>query len=245
MNVPIAPLGRRRGHSRLPAGSRWRSEPGAASVLPARRAFAIVARSMLAVLCAVTLADCGSAAPTPAAPTVEPAGSAPVATSTTAEIAGALGRTLAIPGVATVRVDGATGWVPDQRPLPAGYRLVVVRIVLTAVATRLAISADSLDLIDGTLTRYRPVKRGQPPQIALPTDLGPGSTASGNVTFQVPEGGDYSLEFVPGPGVVATVVIPRIAPAPGPSAAPQAIVAPSIQGTMHPTPSRVASSPHR
>jgi hypothetical protein len=151
---------------------------------------------------------------------------------------------LAIPGIATVRVDGAAGWAPDQRPLPAGYRLVVVRIVLTAVATPIAISADSLDLVDGTLTRYRPVERGQPPQIALPTDLYPGSTVSGKVTFQVPEGGDYSLEFLPGPGIVARVVIPRIGLAPGPSAAPQATATPSKPSAFHPTPSRVATSPH-
>jgi len=193
------------------------------------------------------VAGCSSGPPKQSAATFSlltaPPASAPEATSI--PLAGSFGRELRIAGVGTIVVRSASLWTaPSQRAAP-GYRFVAVGITFTATGSDVHLAAASFRLVDRTLVTYALLPKGAAPTLKLPAIVSRGQSVEGQLTFEIPYGGDYSLQFTPSPAdPVALVGIPKIDPAPtatpivAPTIAPivAPVVVPPVAPTTAPTP---------
>ena len=194
------------------------------------------------------VAGCSSGPPKTAATfslLTAPPAAAPVATSI--PLTGSVGRDLRIAGVGTIVVRSASLWTSPSQSAAPGYRFVAVGITFTATGSDVHLAAGSFRLVDRTLVTYALLPKGAAPTLKLPAIVSRGQSVEGQLTFEIPYGGDYSLQFTPSPAdPVALVGIPKIDPVPtatpivAPTTAP--IVAPAVVPPVAPTTAPIVAS---
>ncbi len=175
---------------------------------------------LLGVLAGGCTTGPASSPPVQATFTPQPAPATSPERSVQPTIAGQIGEPLEVPGAATLTVGYASAWKGHNSQL-AGYRYVVLQLTVKATGREaVELSAESFALLDLSRQAYPPLATGAGP--ALPLAVAMGKTATGKLTFEIPTGGNYELQFRPSAGGVIGIVdvtkaIAAIQPSPSPT----------------------------
>ena len=171
------------------------------------RLLAVCLLSLLASACSSTNSGVGASA---SATLASVAPTPTIAVSQTPEVRGGLGSLVDL-GNATVTVHTAKELATSQVAF-AGYRFIALAVTVTAKTKPLDLTSAAFDLRDLTMAHYAPSASGPTPVLTLPQALPAGKSASGNLTFEVPLGGNYTLQFRPNSsGAIADVTVGQIA----------------------------------
>lgn len=150
----------------------------------------------IAFLC---VGGCSAVAPSPS-PAATQATTSPgpiIPSPSILELVGSLGKSLTIPGVATLTVKSVREWRSASEIPASGYRFIALALTVSAIGSDLGVGADALSVVDQTLAVYWPLVGGASPRFSTPATVRQGKAQSGLLTFQIPYGGNYTLRFSP------------------------------------------------
>jgi hypothetical protein len=136
-----------------------------------------------------------------------------------------------IPDAGTLTVVRAEQWYSAAHPPAGGWQDVAVCLKVLASSGDLIIPRGSVRLLDQTGAAYDPLTKGQTPGLTLPLSVRHGKTVVGYLTFMVPSGGTYTVQYSPSTTpVVALVGLSNIAAAAIPAPTGQSEASPIAQG---------------